>query len=305
MEPHGAVRSVLHPPRYVVASLLAGLGGFLFGLDTGTIGPVTAMSQFEDSFGGLSATVHGLIVSSILITGALSSFMAGHLADAVGRPRGMAIGAAVFGVGAALEAGAVHLAMLFLGRLVTGAGEGLFLSTTVVYICEIVPAEGRGVIASAPQFFVTFALVVGYFFCYGSVRLESSLAWRLPFALQAGAAFAWGAALVVFLPQSPRWLKAVGRGEEVDEAWERLGVVPGVDGGDAEAREVETEAGLNREPLALRRTTTRGTVREEVHVLLRVFAPEAWRPTALGVFMMSMMQLSGIDGVLYVCRLNP
>ena len=196
---------MFHPPRYILASIVAGLGGFLFGLDTGTIGPVTAMLQFSQTFGTLSPTLHGLIVSCILITGALSSFLAGHLADAVGRPLGMAVGAVVFGAGAALEAGSVHLAMLFVARLVTGAGEGLFLSTTVVYICEIVPAKGRGVVASAPQFFITFALVVGYFFCYGTVNLENELAWRLPFAFHALCAFVWAGLAVVFLPQSPRW----------------------------------------------------------------------------------------------------
>lgn len=283
---------MFHPPRYILASIVAGLGGFLFGLDTGTIGPVTAMPQFSQTFGTLSPTLHGLIVSCILITGALSSFLAGHLADAVGRPLGMAVGAVVFGAGAALEAGSVHLAMLFVARLVTGAGEGLFLSTTVVYICEIVPAKGRGVVASAPQFFITFALVVGYFFCYGTVNLENELAWRLPFAFHALCAFVWAGLAVVFLPQSPRWLKAKGRLEEVDAAWEVLGVDPRADLDGGEERDVETEAGLNREPLALRQTNTRQSVKEEVHMLLRVFAKDVRKPTALGVFMMSMMQLS-------------
>lgn len=217
----------------------------------------------------------------------------------------MALGAAVFGVGAALEAGAVHLGMLFVGRLVTGVGEGLFLSTTVVYICEVVPAKGRGVIASAPQFFITFALVVGYFFCYGTVNVGSSLAWRLPFAFHALCAFVWGLLVVLCLPESPRWLKAKGREDEVDGAWEKLGLSGAPEDDDVEdagARERETEAGLNLEPLALRQTVTRQSVREEVHMLLAVFAKDARKPTALGVFMMSMMQMSGIDGVLYVSR---
>lgn len=258
------------------------------------------MSQFTDTFGPFSATVHGLIVSSILITGALSSFLAGHLADAVGRPLGMAIGAVVFGIGAALEAGSVYIAMLIIARLITGVGEGLFLSTTVVYICEIVPAKGRGVFASAPQFFITLALIVGYFFCYGTVNIDSSLAWRLPFAFQTLCAFLWGALSVVLLPHSPRWLEAKGRTEDAREARRKLGITQMDDAEDFNERGLETEAGLNRASLALEPTVTQRSVKEEVHMLLRVFAKDARKPTALGVFMMSMMQLSGIDGVLYV-----
>ncbi|KAF2107651.1 putative MFS sugar transporter [Lophiotrema nucula] len=290
---------IFYPPRYVVASIIAGLGGALFGLDTGTIGPITVMPKFAETFGALNATIHGLVVSSILITGALASFMAGHLADTLGRPRGMAIGGLVFGIGAALEAGSIHLAMLFVGRLITGIGEGLFLSTTVVYICEISPAKNRGIIASAPQFFITLALVIGYFFCYGTANIESSLSWRLPFAFQSLCAIIYAALCVLLLPNSPRWLKANGQIEEADIVWEKLGSSEFEDNEDHENRELETEAGLNLEPLALRQTITHQSMKEEVHMLLKVFAKDARKPTALGVFMMSMMQLSGIDGVLY------
>jgi MFS family permease len=101
-------------------------------LDTGTIGPLTTMPQFRTTFGALSSTVHGLVVSTILIPAALSSLFGGHLANKIGRLRGIAIGAAVFGIGAAGEASSVRLGMLIAGRAVKGLGEGLFLSTCVV-----------------------------------------------------------------------------------------------------------------------------------------------------------------------------
>jgi hypothetical protein len=50
-------------------------------LDTGTIGPVTAMSAFTDSFGPLSSTTHGLIVSAILLGGTFTGLFAGNIAD--------------------------------------------------------------------------------------------------------------------------------------------------------------------------------------------------------------------------------
>lgn len=121
-------------PKYVQAAILTSLGGALFGLDTGTIGPITTMPQFADTFGNLSSTVHGLVVSTILIPAAISSFFGGHLANSVGRPRAIALGAGIFGLGAAIECASVKLAILIVGRAIKGIGEGFFLSTVVVLV---------------------------------------------------------------------------------------------------------------------------------------------------------------------------
>lgn len=91
------------------------------------------MDSYVSQFGSQSATVHGLIVSSILIPAAVSSFFAGFLADKLGRSKGISIGALIFALGAALEAAAVHIAMFIVGRCVEGIGEGLYLGTLVVY----------------------------------------------------------------------------------------------------------------------------------------------------------------------------
>lgn len=90
------------------------------------------MPQFVETFGHLSSTVHGLVVSTILITAAATSFFAGHLANYLGRLKAIAIGSFIFAVGASIEAGSVKLGMLFAGRAVKGVGEGFFLSTCVV-----------------------------------------------------------------------------------------------------------------------------------------------------------------------------
>ena len=101
-------------------------------MDTSIIGSVTVMKTYVSDFGSLSATVHGLVVSAILIPAAICSFFAGRVADTLGRPKSITIGASIFGIGAALEAGAVSLAMFVVGRIIEGIGEGLYLGTLVV-----------------------------------------------------------------------------------------------------------------------------------------------------------------------------
>ena len=112
--------------------MIVSLGGLLNGLDTGTIGPVITMPSFTNSFGALSSSLNGLVVSSILLPATFASLFAGALSDGLGRTRAVAIGALFFAMGAALEASAVNLGMLIAGRCVVGIGEGLFLSTLVV-----------------------------------------------------------------------------------------------------------------------------------------------------------------------------
>ena len=92
------------------------------------------MPTFKAYFGNLSSDMHGLVVSSVLISATIASLCAGPISDNLGRTRLIALGSVVFAFGAALEAGAVNLAMLISGRLVVGTGEGLFLSTLVVYV---------------------------------------------------------------------------------------------------------------------------------------------------------------------------
>ncbi|EJP66154.1 H(+)-myo-inositol cotransporter [Beauveria bassiana ARSEF 2860] len=277
--------SLLHrPPRYVYASILCSLGGFLFGVDTGIIGPVTVMPEFTKPFGQSSPTIHGLIVSSILIPAAITSFAAGRIADALGRPKAIAIGAFIFAVGAIIEATAVHVGMFIAGRVVSGLGEGIYMGTLVVYICEISPAKHRGTLTTGPQLLITCGLMAGFFTCYGSANITSALSWRLPFILLAAYSVIF-TAVALMLPASPRWLALHGKSRrEVTAAWDALGVrsadqdtIPGEDS-------VEQETKVSSR-------------------MLDVFSPAARPGLILAVFLMGMQQLSGIDGVLYYAPL--
>ncbi|XXH01997.1 hypothetical protein Hte_008361 [Hypoxylon texense] len=296
------------PPGYVWASVLCSLGGFLFGIDTGIIGPVTVMEDFTRYVGNPTPTVHGLIVSSILIPAAVSSFFAGRVADALGRPRGIAIGAFVFGVGAALEGASMHIAMFIVGRIIEGVGEGLYLGMLMVYICEISPPRDRGAFSMGPQLLTTLGLVTGFFTCYGTANVGSSLSWRLPFILLAAYSLAYSTAVLVWLPPSPRWLTLHGKTKEASDAWERLGV-PAADREkileqyDATVVEPAIPDARGDNSTAHTSSVTVATPKSKKAEFLDVFSSDARPRLFLAVFLMGMQQLSGIDGVLYYAPL--
>ena len=189
---------------------------------------------------------------------------------------------------------------MILGRCVVGVGEGLFLSALVVYVCEISPPKKRGPLATMVQLFITFGLVLGYFTCYGTVNIEGSLSWRVPFAMQSAIALFLAVMSYTYLPHSPRWLAHKGRREEAQIAWGKLGV-------SSAEREKESSTGLAIEVDGGASSDVRlgliEIVKKNLVEYATVFRKDARKPLLLGVFLMSMQQLSGIDGIIYVGRL--
>ncbi|OJI96344.1 hypothetical protein ASPVEDRAFT_48573 [Aspergillus versicolor CBS 583.65] len=281
-------------------------------MDTGIIGPVTVMDGFVEKFGHQSATIHGLLVSSILIPAAISSFFAGYLADKFGRPKGISIGTLIFGIGAALEAGAVHVSMFVVGRCIEGIGEGLYLGTLVVYICEISPPNVRGTLTTGPQLLITLGLVVGFFTCYGTARIQSSMSWRTPFLILACLSVLFSMVALTWLVPSPRWLTIHGRKAEANAVWDLLGVSYA----EREKSEIEQDRGsviqgpvsqevavTNVPSMDTTATAVQDGNRSLKHKLFDIFSKDVRSRTALAVFLMAMQQLSGIDGVLYYAPL--
>ncbi|ORY68271.1 general substrate transporter [Pseudomassariella vexata] len=288
--------SRFHPAKYTVSSFLASFGGLLLGIDTSIIGPVTVMDSFTGQFGHPSAAVHGIIVSSILLCAAAGSCFAGRPADALGRPRAMALGATLFTLGVALQAGAVNLVMFSLGRVVEGFGEGLYFSPQTVYICEIAPPRVRGALTTLPQFMTCAGLVVGYFLSYGTVNIPGSLSWRLPFIILAALSVAHVSASLLLLPESPRWLALRGRHAKAAKTWETLQVKP-EDRGIEENAPTAADAGVVRELPEQEKS-------EAKHAGLRdLWAPDVRKQTFLAIFFMGSLQLCGIDAVLYYAPL--
>ena len=154
------------------------------------------------------------------------------------------------------------------------------------------------------QLLITAGLVIGYFSCYGSVRIPSSLSWRLPLALHSGIASFLAFASFFYLPHSPRWLAYKGRKEEASRAWDRLGVSNAEREKDLLQNPVPIDGAVLNDASTLSdlpvKTKLRDRMRNNLNELLAMFKKDARKPMFLGVFLMSMQQMSGIDGVIYV-----
>lgn len=259
-------------------------------LDTGTIGSVTDMPQFEATMGPISSTIRGVVVSSILPTGALAALVAGVLADRYGRKYLILSGAIIYGIGAAIECASVVLGMFIFGRLVKGVGQGLFLSTVYVQVSEISPARTRGTMTSIPQFLLVCGLVIGFFMSYGTASLPSTASWRLPIGVASFLAFAF-AAMNVFTPPSPRWLLAKGQTDQARIVVAALGLDP------AEQHEFlnSSASGLEHSPDESVWDGLKQTFREFGEAFDAPFRAR----TAFGCFIMACQQFVGIDGILY------
>lgn len=270
-------------PKYMLASVAVSLGGLAMGCDTGAIGAIMAMPAFAVSMGRLSATLVGFTVSLIMLTGAIPSVFGGYLADRYGRLKVILSGAVLFGLGAAIQGAAYALPQFLVGRALAGLGAGAFLSNISVYICEVAPARHRGILAGLPQFLATAGICLGYFICYGTVRLGegNSMSWRAPYIMQGALCLALAVCCWV-LPDSPRWYLLQGRREEAAAALAKLDV---------------SLVGEDRELL----TSTGQQVSLSLWKGLALLFRRGYRTrTMLALFILGMVQLSGIDGVLYV-----
>lgn len=135
------------------------------------------------------------------------------VADKFGRCVGLALGAAITCVGAALQGGSINIGMFVVSRLFIGAGAIIVSGVGAPYITEIAHPNQR---STATALFLTFysvgSIIAGWT-TFGTFRINGSAAWRIPSALQ-GLPSIIQLLFIWFVPESPRWLVSKGRSEE-------------------------------------------------------------------------------------------
>ncbi len=193
------------------STIVAALGGLLFGFDTAVISGTTgALTQTY----GLSPKLLGITVASAIWGTVLGAMLAGLPGERFGRRdslRGLAILYLVSALGCA---GAWSWSSLVMFRFIGGLGIGGSSVLGPMYIAEIAPAKLRGRLVGLFQFNVVFGILLAYFSNYViglTHRGASEWRWQLGITALPAALFFL---MLFMIPRSPRWLVKQGRIEE-------------------------------------------------------------------------------------------
>ncbi|MBD9437269.1 sugar porter family MFS transporter [Pseudoxanthomonas sp. PXM03] len=211
----------------ILISCVATIGGFLFGFDSGVInGTVDGLKQtFQSSSAGI-----GFEVASMLLGCAVGAFFAGRLADRWGRRAVLIISAVLFLL-SAIGAGAAHSSLVFIAaRVLGGFAVGAASVMSPAYIAEVASARYRGRLATVQQIAIISGLFCAFLSNYLLAKAAGAstealwlghAAWRWMFWMQAvpSAVFLL---LLLFIPESPRYLVVKGRTAAASEVLTRL-----------------------------------------------------------------------------------
>jgi MFS transporter, SP family, major inositol transporter len=223
-----------HQRRLDVITIVATLGGLLFGYDTGVINGALEPMKVDL---GLTATGEGLVTSTLLVGAAVGAAACGKLNDALGRKKTLIVLAVLFFVGTIGGVLAPNLAVMIPSRVILGFAVGGASVTVPVYLAELAPTERRGSLAGRGE----LAIVVGQLLAFainaiiGTVWGEHPGVWRYMLAVAAIPAVGLFVGMLQ-MPESPRWLISKNRH---DEALEVLMQVRSEERARAEMEEVE------------------------------------------------------------------
>jgi len=225
-------------PYVVLLTLIATLGGLLFGYDTAVInGAVDSLKayfidpRFTDLTNPAQAnaanSLLGFLVSSALIGCIVGGLIGGWVSTRFGRKRGLVMAAVLFlvsALGAAApefpfapigHGGSGYMANFVLYRILGGIGVGLASMLSPMYIAEIAPPKIRGNLVAWNQFAIIFGMLVIYFVNFGISKTGSgdawlnTIGWRYMFlsgTIPAGLFLL----LLLLVPETPRYLMLKG-----------------------------------------------------------------------------------------------
>ncbi|KAM7185687.1 General substrate transporter [Rhypophila sp. PSN 637] len=282
----------------------AGISGLLFGYDTGVISATLVSIGTGLSNRTLTSLDKSIITSCTSLFALLVSPSASVLADSLGRKRVILTADVLFVVGALTQALSTTIFAMVIGRSIVGAAVGAASFVVPLYIAELSPAAHRGRLITMNIVFITLGQVIAYIvgWVFGSYASQET-GWRWMVGLGALPA-AVQMVLLLFMPESPRWLVKAGRSGEAKA------VIQKVSGGDhpdtssrlvdATLKNIEIEV---REEEAARRLSSRRAGRNSpawMEVMHELFAVRRnRRALAIACLLQGLQQLCGFNSLMY------
>lgn len=184
-------------------TVIAGIGGLLFGYDTGVISG--ALLYIKDDFEVVSQSsfLQETIVSMALVGAIIGAAAGGWINDAYGRKKATLLADIVFIIGAIVMAAAPDPYVLIFGRLLVGLAVGVASVTAPVYIAEASPSEIRGGLVSTNVLMITGGQFLSYLVNLAFTEVPGTWRWMLG---ASGVPAVIQFFFMLFLPESPRWL---------------------------------------------------------------------------------------------------
>lgn len=261
--------------RVFAWSVIIALGGFLFGLDTAVI---SGAEQTIQRLWDLDVFEHGLTVSIALVGTVVGAMLGGIPTDRIGRKKTLFWIAVLFLISAIGCALAIDWYSFLIFRFLGGLAVGCSSVTAPMYISELSPASHRGRLVAMFQFNVVLGILVAFVSNYLLQGIGDN-AWRWMLGVIAFPAVVF-LVLVLFIPESPRWL-IVKRSlyEEAKEILRKINPVTA----ESEFTSIQMSTRKNR----------------KAPDSVRLFSSHYALPVTLAVLFAVFNQVSGINAIIY------
>ncbi|KAI1432353.1 putative MFS myo-inositol transporter [Xylaria sp. CBS 124048] len=279
----------------------AGISGLLFGYDTGVISATLVSIGSSLSNRELTSLDKSVITSSTSLLALVASPLSSILADRIGRKPVILVADVLFVFGALVQAFSTRVTHMVIGRSIVGLAIGAASFVTPLYLAELAPAAHRGMVVTMNVLSITLgqvvAYVIGWLFAeYG----DPATGWRLMVGLGVVPAILQ-CFLLVFMPETPRWLVKANRVGEARAVIQRtLGSDP------AASRMIDTTLrGIEIEVREEERSSSpgpgdgknRGSLLMGWRELL--FVPRNRRALTIACLLQGLQQLSGFNSLMY------
>ena len=268
------------PMKFVIMiSVVAAIGGLLFGYDTAVI--AGAIGSIQTKF-DLSPALTGWAASSAIWGCIIGVVFAGYLSDKFGRKKVLILSAILFALSAIGSSIPNNLTQFVMARMIGGIGVGIASMLSPMYISEIAPAKIRGTLVTLYQLAIVLGINLIYFInlkisSSGTEQWNIDTGWRIMLGSEVIPALLF-LILLLFIPESPRWLASKGK---IDEATTILNKLNG------EAKAISLLQEINDSFL------------EEKGNLKELFQPGLRMAIIVGMFLALFSQITGINAIIY------